>query len=55
MVIRELSNEFPLSLDGQNFESFTQEQGYELDAQFPVEKSTLKHLTKFVGSGGTYV
>ena len=26
--------------------------GYELDAQFPVERSALKPLTKFVGSGG---
>ncbi|XEV15021.1 nucleoid-associated protein YejK (plasmid) [Vibrio alginolyticus] len=52
VVIHELSNELPSSIDGQNFESFTQEQGYELDAQFPVERSALKHLTKFVGSGG---
>ncbi|EJE8675986.1 nucleoid-associated protein YejK [Vibrio parahaemolyticus] len=52
VVVRELSNELPPSIDGQNFESFTQEQGYELDAQFPVERSALKHLTKFVGSGG---
>ncbi|EHJ9984936.1 nucleoid-associated protein YejK [Vibrio parahaemolyticus] len=52
VVIHELSNELPPSIDGQNFESFTQEQGYELDAQFPVERSALKHLTKFVGSGG---
>lgn len=52
VVVRELSNELPPSIDGQNFESFTQEQGYELDAQFPVKRSALKHLTKFVGSGG---
>ncbi len=52
VVVHELSNELPPSLDGQNFESFTQEQGYELDAQFPVERSALKHLTKFVGNGG---
>ncbi|HBC3521413.1 TPA: nucleoid-associated protein, partial [Vibrio parahaemolyticus] len=52
VVIHELSNELPPSIDGRNFESFTQEQGYELDAQFPVERSALKHLTKFVGSGG---
>lgn len=52
VVVRELSHELPPSIDGQNFESFTQEQGYELDAQFPVERSALKHLTKFVGSGG---
>ena len=52
VVIHELSNELPPSIDGQNFESFTQEQGYELDAQFPVERSALKQLTKFVGNGG---
>ena len=52
VVIRELSNELPPSLDGQNFESFTEQQGYELDVQFPVERCILKHLTKFVGSGG---
>ena len=52
VVIRELSNALPVSVDGQNFEAFTEHQGYELDAQFPVQRSTLKPLTKFVGSGG---
>ncbi len=52
VVIHELSNELPPSIDGQNFESFTQEQGYELNAHFPVERSALKQLTKFVGNGG---
>lgn len=52
VVIRELSNALPVSVDGQDFEAFAEHQGYELDAQFPVQRSTLKPLTKFVGSGG---
>lgn len=52
VVIRELSNELPSSDDGQSFESFAQAQGYELDAQFPVQRNVLKPLTKFVGNGG---
>ena len=52
VVVYELSNELPDSVNGQNFQSFTQEQGYGLDAQFPVERGPLKLLTKFVGSGG---
>ncbi len=52
VVIKELSSELPPGMDGQDFISYTQEQGYELADQFPVERSSLKTLTKFVGSGG---
>ncbi|MFM2591259.1 nucleoid-associated protein YejK [Vibrio sp. TBV020] len=52
VTVKELSGELPPSLDGQDFATYTQEQGYELEDHFPVERSSLKHLTKFVGSGG---
>ncbi|WP_045499000.1 nucleoid-associated protein [Vibrio hyugaensis] len=38
VVIRELSNALPASVDGQNFEAFTERQGYELDAQLLNER-----------------
>ncbi|MCS5960735.1 nucleoid-associated protein [Klebsiella pneumoniae subsp. pneumoniae] len=31
---------------------FTAEQGYELEESFPADRSTLRQLTKFAGSGG---
>lgn len=34
------------------FQAFTQEQGYELEESFPADRSTLRQLTKFSGSGG---
>lgn len=50
--VSELSAELPPSMDGQDFQSYTESQSYELEEHFPVERSALKHLTKFVGSGG---
>ncbi|BDH45148.1 nucleoid-associated protein [Salmonella enterica subsp. enterica serovar Choleraesuis] len=35
-----------------SFEAFTSEQGYELEEHFPADRSTLRQLTKFAGSGG---
>lgn len=52
VAIRELSAELPMSMEGQNFENYTQDQGYELEDHFPIERASLKTLTKFVGSGG---
>lgn len=34
------------------FQEFTAEQGYELEESFPADRSTLRQLTKFAGSGG---
>ncbi|KAB8307279.1 nucleoid-associated protein YejK [Erwinia endophytica] len=34
------------------FQAFTQEQDYALEERFPADRSTLRQLTKFAGSGG---
>ena len=39
-------------LGEKTFQAFTQEQGYELEESFPADRSTLRQLTKFAGSGG---
>ena len=35
-----------------SFQEFTAEKGYELEESFPADRSTLRQLTKFAGSGG---
>lgn len=49
--LTELSNELA-PLGEKTFQAFTQEQGYELEESFPADRSTLRQLTKFAGSGG---
>ncbi|MDC9597901.1 nucleoid-associated protein YejK [Xenorhabdus anantnagensis] len=49
--LQELSQELP-SLGEQNFQQFSQGQGYELEESFPADRGTLRQLTKFAGSGG---
>ncbi|MEJ4044907.1 nucleoid-associated protein YejK [Erwinia sp. SLM-02] len=39
-------------LGEKTFQAFTTEQGYELEESFPADRSTLRQLTKFAGSGG---
>lgn len=51
IAIDELARELP-PLGEKNFREFTQEQGYELEESFPADRSTLRQLTKFAGSGG---
>ncbi|MDR7343062.1 MAG: nucleoid-associated protein YejK [Pantoea sp.] len=51
IAIEELARELP-PLGEKNFQTFTQEQGYELEERFPADRSTLRQLTKFAGSGG---
>ncbi|KAA8995247.1 nucleoid-associated protein YejK [Affinibrenneria salicis] len=46
-----LSQELP-PLGEKNFQQFSAEQGYELEENFPADRSTLRQLTKFSGSGG---
>lgn len=46
-----LSNELA-PLGDKTFQAFTQEQGYELEESFPADRSTLRQLIKFAGSGG---
>ncbi|CCG87769.1 nucleoid-associated protein YejK [Erwinia piriflorinigrans] len=49
--MQDLSNELA-PLGEKTFQAFTQEQGYELEESFPADRSTLRQLTKFAGSGG---
>ncbi|AIX73116.1 MAG: nucleoid-associated protein YejK [Mixta calida] len=51
IAIDDLARELP-PLGEKNFREFTQEQGYELEESFPADRSTLRQLTKFAGSGG---
>lgn len=46
-----LSKELP-ALGEQNFAEFTQQNGYQLAESFPPDRTTLKQLTKYSGSGG---
>ncbi|NDJ57042.1 nucleoid-associated protein YejK [Enterobacteriaceae bacterium 4M9] len=46
-----LSKELP-SFGEQSFQEFTAAQGYELEESFPADRSTLRQLTKYAGSGG---
>ncbi|EHD20985.1 MULTISPECIES: nucleoid-associated protein YejK [Brenneria] len=39
-------------LGEKTFQQFSTEQGYELEESFPADRSTLRQLTKFSGSGG---
>ncbi|MBP2167572.1 nucleoid-associated protein [Erwinia toletana] len=51
IALEDLSNELP-PLGEKSFQAFTQDQGYELEETFPADRSTLRQLTKFAGSGG---
>ncbi|PKC35495.1 nucleoid-associated protein NdpA [Pantoea ananatis 15320] len=51
IALKALSGELP-PLGEKTFEAFTQEQGYDLEEHFPADRSTLRQLTKFAGSGG---
>ena len=46
-----LAKELPASVDN-NFSTFIASQDYDLDDEFPVDRSTLRQLKKFSGSGG---
>ena len=49
--LKDLSEELA-PLGEKSFQEFTTEQGYELEESFPADRSTLRQLTKFSGSGG---
>ncbi|MFP1722448.1 nucleoid-associated protein YejK [Lonsdalea quercina] len=51
IALSSLSQELP-PLGDKTLEAFTTEQGYELADSFPADRSTLRQLTKFAGSGG---
>ncbi|OEF22681.1 nucleoid-associated protein YejK [Vibrio rumoiensis] len=52
VTIKELSGELTGSGHDDNFQEFTQKQGYELEDSFPVDRSTIRKLAKYVGAGG---
>lgn len=52
VAVKELAGELPTSDDGTNFYEFTSKQGYELEESFPADRTAMRKLTKFVGSGG---
>ncbi|RJT20591.1 nucleoid-associated protein YejK [Buttiauxella izardii] len=47
-----LADELPWAVEDKNFQQFTADKGYELEESFPADRSTLRQLTKFAGSGG---
>lgn len=49
--LKSLSKELPV-LGEQNFAEFTKQNGYQLAESFPADRTTLKQLTKYSGSGG---
>lgn len=52
VVVKELAGELPATPDGTDFYQYANQQGYELEAQFPADRTTMRKLTKFVGAGG---
>ncbi|PSU32391.1 nucleoid-associated protein YejK [Photobacterium lutimaris] len=52
VTVKELAAELPESDDGTDFYQFTSQQGYELEESFPADRTAMRKLTKFVGSGG---
>lgn len=52
VAVKELSGELPAADDGTDFYQFASNQGYELEESFPADRTTMRKLTKFVGSGG---
>lgn len=51
IVLPELAKELA-PIGEKDFGQFTAENGYQLEESFPADRSTLKQLTKFSGSGG---
>lgn len=52
VVVKELAEELPSNDGGIDFHQYASEQGYELEESFPVDRTSMRKLTKFVGAGG---
>lgn len=52
VAIKELSGELTNAGHHDSFAEFTEKQGYELEDSFPVDRTTIRKLAKYVGSGG---
>ncbi|SHE99013.1 nucleoid-associated protein YejK [Vibrio gazogenes] len=50
--LKDLSQELPDDTNGTTLWDYTQSHGYELEESFPADRSTVRKLTKYVGSGG---
>lgn len=50
--VKELAMELPQTEEGSNFLQYTEDQGYELEESFPVDRGSLRRFKKFVGAGG---
>lgn len=50
--IKELSAQLPPAPNGESFETYVTEHGYELAESFPADKATVRSLTKYIGAGG---
>lgn len=50
--LKELSSELPSTNDGVTFFDYTQEEGYELHENFPVDSGSIRKLAKYIGAGG---
>ncbi|WP_038180568.1 nucleoid-associated protein YejK [Vibrio rhizosphaerae] len=50
--LKDLSQELPDDTNGTTLWDYTQSHGYEIEESFPADRSTVRKLTKFVGSGG---
>lgn len=47
-----LSEALPWAVEDKDFQTFSAEKGYALEDSFPADRSTLRQLTKYAGSGG---
>ncbi|WP_087019157.1 nucleoid-associated protein YejK [Thaumasiovibrio subtropicus] len=52
LTVKELAGELPSAESGGDFYQFAEERGYELEEAFPVDRTAMRKLKKFVGSGG---
>lgn len=52
IVVQSMASDLPKSAAGKDFYQFATEQGYQLEESFPVDRTAVRKLTKFVGSGG---
>ncbi|KUI98711.1 nucleoid-associated protein YejK [Vibrio sp. MEBiC08052] len=50
--LKDLSKELPDDTNGTTLWDYAQSHGYELEESFPADRSTVRKLTKYVGSGG---
>ncbi|UJF19863.1 nucleoid-associated protein YejK [Vibrio sp. SS-MA-C1-2] len=52
LIVKELADTLPVGDEGTDFYQFANQQGYELEESFPVDRAAVRKLTKYVGGGG---